>query len=90
MTPEERSYEAARILENQVFKSAMVDIRESFVRQLEACGMDDMQTQHEITLSLQLLKQVQTKLSRYIQEGKLAEEKRKQESFMERIRERLA
>jgi hypothetical protein len=90
MTPEERSFEAKAILENRVFKEALVDIREAFVRQLEACGMGDVQTQHEITLSLQILKRIQTQLARYIQEGKLAEEKRKQDTFMNRIRERLA
>jgi hypothetical protein len=89
MTPDELAFEAQNILENQAFQKAMLDIREGFVRQLESVPVGDKELQHELILMIQLLKQVQVQLNRYMQDGKFSEYRRNQESFISRMRERL-
>lgn len=89
MTPQDKADQAKQVLTNPVFKHVFLDIRENLVLQLEAIPLGDTETQHEITLMLQLLKRVQTTLERYVQSGAVEKHRSKQESFIERVRERL-
>jgi hypothetical protein len=89
MTPQEKAEQAKQVLTNPVFKHVYGDIRENLVVQLESIPLGDTETQHEITLMLQLLKRVQTTLERYQQSGTVEKHRAKQDSFIERVRERL-
>ena len=89
MTPFERADEAGRLLKNEVLRDAFAAIREGLIHQIEHAPLSDVELQQEIALMLQLLKRVQSQLSRYVEDGKLEQYRQKQQSFMDRIRERL-
>jgi len=89
MTPFERAEEARQLLANSTLKKAFVDIREGLVGQLEAAPHHDLDTQHEIALMLKLLNKLKTQLQAYINDHLNEQDKIKQQSFMEKMRERL-
>jgi hypothetical protein len=89
MTPFERAEEARQLLANSTLKKAFVDIREGLVGQLEATPHHDLDTQHEIALMLKVLNKLKTQLQAYINEDLIHKDKVKQQSFMEKMRERL-
>lgn len=87
MTPLERADRAKQLLDDPVVRGAFEDIRMALVRQLEEVPMGDVDTQHEVALSLQLLKRLRTTIARYTDEIAVDQHKQKQDSFMRRIRE---
>jgi hypothetical protein len=89
MTPREKAESAQRLLDEPVFKTVLVDIKDRLVSQLETVAISDKETQHEITLMLQLLKRIPSELQRYIQDQALENAKAKQQSWIENARERL-
>lgn len=90
MTPFEKAERAKSVLADPVFAEAMSDIRMRLVAQLEAAAISDIETQHEITLTLQLLKRLREQLDRYVQDQAVVVHKSKQESFMKRMKRSLA
>ena len=86
MTPLDKAERAKALLEDAVFKAVMHDLREQFVRRLEESPMSDVETQHEVALTLQLLRQIPIRLQRYADEIAIDKSKREHESFMERMR----
>ena len=90
MTPTERAERAQMLLSDALLKEAFGAIRTGLVTRLESVPIGDVDTQHETVLMLQLLKQLRSQLELYVSEGALEKHKRKQETFMERIREKLA
>jgi hypothetical protein len=89
MTPQEKAESAKRVREEPVIRQAFIDIRENLVRQLETVPIDDRNTQHETALLLQLLKRLETQLSKYIQDQAVIEHRKKQDDATARRRERL-
>ncbi len=83
-TVEEKAHEAKQAL--PILKHAFIDIREGLVRQLEVIPLGDKETQHEITLMLQLLKRVETTLNKYLQDGSVEKYQRKQEEFIQKVK----
>jgi len=86
MTPLERATRARQLLADEVLRDALSDIRMSLVSQLESVPIGDIDTQHEIALTMQLLKRLRTQLEMYGQEVTIEQNKRKQESFIQRVR----
>ena len=84
MTPREKADRAQRMLDDPLFKQVFSDIRESLVAKLESCGVGDIDAQHELTVSLQLLMRLKTQLSRYSEQILLDEAKQKHESWIQR------
>ena len=82
MTTRDLADRAQRILDDPVFKQAFSDIREAMVSKLESCGVGDIDAQHELTVSLQLLKQLKTQLSRYSEQILLDKAKEQHESWI--------
>ena len=89
MTPIDRAERAKSLLEDEVLKGAFRDIRMRYVEQLESVPMSDVETQHEVALCLQLLKRVQSQLQKYISDSAIDKAKAKQDSFIEKMRERF-
>jgi hypothetical protein len=89
MTPLDKGERAKHLLEDEVLKAAFHDIRMRYLEQLESVPMSDIDTQHEVTLSLQLLKQLRTQLQKYANELVIDKAKKQQDSFIERMRERF-
>ena len=89
MTPFEQAEISKQLLANPILKKAFVDIREGLVSQLETVPFHEIDTQHELALMLKLLNKLKTQIQSYIQDSVVSEHRRKQDSFMERIKERL-
>jgi hypothetical protein len=89
MTHIERAERAKELLENPAMRAVFREIRENLVAKLEAAPMGAVDDHHEIALTLQCLKSIQTMLERYTQEIEVDKHKQQQQSFMDRIRERL-
>lgn len=90
MTPFEKASEAKRLLENQVFRLAMSDIRMNLLSKLENTEIADVETQHEIALMLQLLRRIKDQLWSYLNEQAMIEAKEKHESFIQKMKGRIA
>lgn len=88
MTPLDKAERAKQLLEDPVFRAVLNDQRETLVRQLEDTAMSDMDTQHEVALTLQLLKQIPLRLQRYVSDIEIEKSKHEQATFMERMRSR--
>ena len=93
MTPGERvarANRAAEILGEDLLGGVFRDVREALVERLEATAIGDTSTQHEIALTLQCLKQLRQHLETYVTDGKLALREQDEETFMARMRKRIA
>ena len=86
MTPRERADRAEQILNDDVFKHAFRDLRESLVDKIESCVVGDVDSQHEIAVTLQLLKQLRTQLMRYSEEILIDKATEKQENWLRKAR----
>ena len=86
MTPRDRADRAQQILDDDVFKHAFRDIRESLVDRLESCPVGDVDSQHEIAITLQLLKQLKVQLSRYTEEILIDKATERQENWLRKAR----
>ncbi len=89
MTPLERADKAKQLLNDPVIAEAFKDIREQIILRLEACPVSETETQHDLTITLQLLKQLKLQLSRYCDEIALDNAKKRSDSFMQRTRQTL-
>jgi RNA-binding protein YhbY len=90
MTPFEKAERAKQLLDDPLLKEVLSGIRERLVLKLEISPMDDVDTHHTTALSLQLLKQISTDLNRYIGESAVIAHRQKNDSFINRVRERFA
>lgn len=90
MTPFERAEAAKHLLANETLAKAFVDIREGLVSQLETVPFHEVDTQHEIALMLKLLNKLKTQLHSYVQSQAVDQHKVTQQSYIDKIRERLA
>ena len=88
MTPLERAEQARHLLQNPTLKAAFEEIRQGLVAKLEEVPMGDVDTHHEVAISLQLLKRLKTQLQRYIDDQAIDKHKQKQATFIEKMRER--
>lgn len=85
----ERAARSSELLENTIFKEAMASIRADLIGKLETVGFDDIDKQHELTLMLQLLKQVKTRLERWVDDGKMEAKAIEQKNWIEKARQRF-
>lgn len=89
MTPREKADRAKLLLEDPVFNHVFSDIRDQIVMKLEACPVSDVEAQHDLTLTLQLLKQLKTQLARYTEEIVIDNARARQESWLKRAKQSL-
>jgi len=87
MTPQDKADRAEALLADPLFEAVLHDLRMRLVVQLEACPMGDVETQHEVALTLQLLRQIKPKLQQYIDDVQIENARAKQDTFMSRMRE---
>ena len=90
MTPFERAERAKQLLSDEVLKGAFSDIRSRLIAQLESAPISDIELQHEVTLMLQLLRRVREQLERYVGDGAIEQHRAKQQTFIEKLRERVS
>lgn len=87
MSPTEKAERAQRILEDEVFQTMLDELRMELVGRLESVPMGDIDTQHEIALSLQLLRQMRTRLMSYGNQAALDKHVAKETAFVAKMRE---
>lgn len=89
MTPREKAERAKAVLEDPVFNHVFTDIREQIITKLEQIPVTDVDAQHDLTITLQLLKQLKTQLSRYTDEIVLDNAKSKHDTWLKKARQTL-
>lgn len=67
----DRAHQAQRLLDDPTLQKAFAGVRDALVAKLEECQVDDVQLQHELALSLQLLKTLRRTLSNWVSDGQL-------------------
>jgi hypothetical protein len=80
-TPEQEirdARDADRILSDPVFKAAMQGIENNLIERMRQVPMADIDTQHELILTLQLLGNLRQSFTAMIQSGKMAEIQKEQ------------
>lgn len=70
--------EAQLLLDNPVFKKAVDGIEANLIDKMRHVPMSDIDTQHELVLSLQLLGALTQSITAMIQTGKMAEIQKEQ------------
>jgi hypothetical protein len=71
MNDEQRGVEAAQLLNNPLFKQSFEGVRQKLLEKLEETAIGDVDTQHQLTLCLQTVKQVRRYLENYVRDGEL-------------------
>ena len=89
MTPREKADRARLMLDDPVFNHVVQDIREHLVAKLESCPISDVDAQHDLPITLQLLKQIKTQLARYCDEIVLDNAKAREQSWLRRAKQTL-
>jgi hypothetical protein len=90
MTPNEKSERSKQVLGDPIIAAAFADIRLGLVSRLEQLPMADRESQHEIALTLQLLKQLKLQIESYGQDAVVEKHRQQHDSFITRMREKLA
>ena len=67
----ERANQAKRVLDDPTLQKAFEGVRQGLLSQLESTMIGDRDTQHEIALSLQLLKSLKRMLERWVTDGQV-------------------
>ena len=67
------------LLKDPAFRAAIDGVREALVQRLEECPIADTVMQHEIAISLQLLKQIERHIKSFVATGELERAKKKEE-----------
>lgn len=89
MTPRERADKAKQLLDDPIVQQAFRDIREQLVAKLEACQASEVDTQHDLTTDLRLLKMLKLQIGRYVEEIVVDNAKARQDAFIRKARESL-
>jgi hypothetical protein len=71
MNDEQRGIEAAQLLSNPLFKQSFEGVRQKLLERLEETAIGDVDTQHQLTLCLQTVKQVRRYLENFVRDGEL-------------------
>lgn len=90
MTPTELGERAKQLLAEPAMMAVFTDIRAKLVSRLESAPVGDIDTQHEIALMLQLLKQIKQQLEQYAAEVEIDAHRLKQDRWIDRMRQKLA
>lgn len=69
MNAVQRGIEANRVLQEPLLKAAFKGVREKLVESLEQCAIGDTNSQQSLTISLQILKNVQRYLEAAVRDG---------------------
>jgi len=67
-----RGDQAAKILDNPIYKEALDKVRESLISSMANSPLGDEKTHNKLVIALQLLNQINKQLTDVMQTGKLA------------------
>jgi hypothetical protein len=69
----QHGYEAKLLLENDIFREAMENIRTGIYEKWRSCPIRDVQGQHELKLMDKLLSELEGYIKQVVDTGKMAE-----------------
>lgn len=75
-----RGQEAKRLINEPLLKEAFEGVRQKLLDRLEETAIGDIETQHELTLCLQTIKQVRRYMENWMRDGELEEVRSAQSS----------
>ena len=84
MTPRERADRAQQLLNDPVLLQAMADVRENLVRKIEGVAEFDPDADHQLAMTLRILKMLRLQLSRYSEEIVMDNAKERNQSWLRR------
>jgi len=67
----DRAHRASEILDNPTLQKAFEGVRQAMLERIEATNIGDRDTQHELALSLQILKSVRRMLENWVRDGQV-------------------
>lgn len=80
----EKAARSRELLENLIFKEAFKAVRDDIINGFETVALQDIDMQHDLTISLQTLKRLKSKLERWVQDGKLEQKRLDEQNWMEK------
>lgn len=83
-----RGQEAKRLLNEPLLKEAFDGVRMKILERLEEVAIGDVDTQHELTLCLQTIKQVKRYMENWMRDGQLEEIREAEKSKFQRFLQR--
>lgn len=89
MSPQEKADRAKLLLSDPLLMETIGSIREALVSKLEAAGLADTETHTSVAISLQVLKQINSQLRRYLDDAAVIEADEKHRAFVASKREQI-
>lgn len=77
MTPSERALQAERLLADPLFKGAVAAVEQKLVDAIKQSPVGDVDTHHNLALSLQLLGQIDRQLRNWVADGQLEQARKR-------------
>jgi steroid 5-alpha reductase family enzyme len=87
MTPIELAERVNKIMADEAMVEVFTGIRMGLVARLESLPVGDKDSQHEVALMLQLLKQVRVQMETYGREAILVAHDKRNEAFIRKIKQ---
>ena len=85
----QRGQEAEQLVNNPLLKEAFAGVKAKLIEKLEEVPIGDLDTQHEIALSLQLLKTVRRYLENWVQDGVIESQRASSHTAWQRLQKRI-
>lgn len=83
----QQGYEARQLLENEVYKSAIENVRAGIVEKWRSCPIRDREGQHELKLMDKLLSELEGYIKQVVDTGKMAEIQLENERRMQLVKQ---
>lgn len=83
----QQGYQAKQLLENEVYKRAMENIRSGIVEKWRSCPVRDIEGQHELKLMDKLLSDLEGYIKQVVDTGKMAEIQLENERRMQLVKQ---
>ena len=84
----QRGAEVEQLLNNPLLKSAFEGVRQKLIEKLEETAIGDIETQHEIALCLQTIKNVRRYMENWVRDGQLEAERATSQSNWQKFMKR--
>jgi hypothetical protein len=85
----QRGAEVEQLLANPLLREAFEGVRQKILERIEETAIGDIDTQHELVLCLQTIKNVRRYLENWIRDGQLESERATSNSAWQKLQKRI-
>ena len=85
----QRGAEAEQLLANPLLKAAFEGVRQKLLDRIEETAIGDIDTQHELVLCLQTIKNIRRYMENWIRDGQLEAERASSNSAWQKLQKRI-